>query len=165
MHQLWQKEELSHYFWVKFQSNLRCFMKNLHDWQEFYTTAGRSGRAKYQLCIFQNQHLRVLLHLDMHIGPNAAQVVENGCTMGASELSPPQFNVMGRPGCWAGKKFATGTFSRKKYWPEDGNFSMGWPSIGKLLTRSIWASSRLLSEHYKSWGWLARRKAYVLIVV
>ena len=51
MHQLWQKEELSHYFWVKFKSNLRCFVKNLHDWQEFYTTAGRSGRAKYQLCV------------------------------------------------------------------------------------------------------------------
>ena len=49
MHQLWQKQELSHYFWVKLQSNLRCFLKNLHDWQEFYTTAGHTGRAKYQL--------------------------------------------------------------------------------------------------------------------
>ena len=54
MHQLWQKQKLSHYFWVKFQSNLRCFLKNLHDWQKFYTTAGRTGRAKYQLWKYKN---------------------------------------------------------------------------------------------------------------
>ena len=35
---------------VKFLRCLRCFLKNLHGWQEFYTTAGRTGRAKYQLC-------------------------------------------------------------------------------------------------------------------
>ena len=26
------------------------FFENLHSWQEFYTTTGRTGRAKYQLC-------------------------------------------------------------------------------------------------------------------
>ena len=30
---------------------LHCFLKNLHSWQEFYMTAGRTGRAKYQLCM------------------------------------------------------------------------------------------------------------------
>ena len=27
------------------------FVKKFHDWQEFYTTAGDTGRAKYQLWI------------------------------------------------------------------------------------------------------------------
>ena len=40
------KEPLS-CFQVKFQRSSRSFLKNLHGWQEFYTTA---GRAKYQLC-------------------------------------------------------------------------------------------------------------------
>ena len=35
---------------VNFQRSSRCFLTNLHGWQEFYTTAGRTGRAKYQLC-------------------------------------------------------------------------------------------------------------------
>ena len=30
--------------------NFLIFSENLHSWQEFYTTAGRTGRAKYQLC-------------------------------------------------------------------------------------------------------------------
>ena len=29
-------------------------MKNLPDWQKIYTTAGRTGRAKYQLCTSTN---------------------------------------------------------------------------------------------------------------
>ena len=29
---------------------LGCFLTNLPEWQEFHTTAGRTGRAKYQLC-------------------------------------------------------------------------------------------------------------------
>ena len=33
--------------------SLRCFLKNLHSRHEFYTTAGRTGRAKYQLCFNQ----------------------------------------------------------------------------------------------------------------
>ena len=44
------KEPLS-CFGVKFQRSSRSFLKNLHGWQEFYTTAGRTGRAKYQLCL------------------------------------------------------------------------------------------------------------------
>ena len=63
MHQLWQKQELSHYFWVKLQSNLRCFLKNLHDWQEFYTTAGHTGRAKYQLWMEAPLWLRLIYAL------------------------------------------------------------------------------------------------------
>ena len=27
------------------------FMKNLHSWNYFYTTAGRDGRDKFQVCI------------------------------------------------------------------------------------------------------------------
>ena len=37
---------------VNFQRSSRCFLTNLHGWQEFYTTAGRTGRAKYQLCFY-----------------------------------------------------------------------------------------------------------------
>ena len=45
MHQLWLNQELWPYFGVKLLYILRCFLTNLPDWQEFYTTA---GRAKYQ---------------------------------------------------------------------------------------------------------------------
>ena len=41
------------FFLVKLLISLRCFLENLHHWQEFYTTAGRTGRAKYQLCYSQ----------------------------------------------------------------------------------------------------------------
>ena len=37
------------FFLVKLLRSWGCFLKNLHEWQEFYTTAGRTGRAKYQL--------------------------------------------------------------------------------------------------------------------
>ena len=33
----------------------RCFLTNLHNWQEFYTTA---GRAKYQLYLFVWEEVR-----------------------------------------------------------------------------------------------------------
>ena len=36
-------------FWVTFKINWCCFLKNLRSSQDFYTTTGRSGRAKYQL--------------------------------------------------------------------------------------------------------------------
>ena len=49
MHQLWLKQEPWTFFLVKLLISLRCFLENLHHWQEFYTTAGRTGRAKYQL--------------------------------------------------------------------------------------------------------------------
>ena len=49
MHQLWLNQELWPYFGVKLLCILRCFLTNLPDWQEFYTTAGRTGHAKYQL--------------------------------------------------------------------------------------------------------------------
>ena len=31
-----------------------AFLTNLHSWQEFYTTAGRGGRDKFQLCLSVN---------------------------------------------------------------------------------------------------------------
>ena len=34
----------------KIRRFLCCFPKKLRSWQDFYATAGRSGRAKYQLC-------------------------------------------------------------------------------------------------------------------
>ena len=43
------KTRTMNFFLVKLLSSLRCFLKNLHHKQEFYTTAGRTGRAKYQL--------------------------------------------------------------------------------------------------------------------
>ena len=49
MHQLWLNQEPWTFFLVKLLNSLRCFLENLHHWQEFYTTAGRTGRAKYQL--------------------------------------------------------------------------------------------------------------------
>ena len=39
------------FFPLRLLRSLRCFLKNLHDWQKFYTTAGRTGRAKYQLWV------------------------------------------------------------------------------------------------------------------
>ena len=42
------KTRTMNFFQVKLLRSLRCFLKNLHHWQEFYTTAGRTGRAKYQ---------------------------------------------------------------------------------------------------------------------
>ena len=44
------KTRTMNFFQVKLLRSLRCFLKNLHHKQEFYTTAGRTGRAKYQLC-------------------------------------------------------------------------------------------------------------------
>ena len=41
--------ELSPNLWVRLKSFLRYFPRNLRSWQDFYATAGRSGRAKYQL--------------------------------------------------------------------------------------------------------------------
>ena len=35
---------------VKWVRNCVVFSKNLHSWQKFYTTAGRDGRNKFQLC-------------------------------------------------------------------------------------------------------------------
>ena len=37
------------FFPLRLLRSLRCFLKNLHEWQKFYTTAGRTGHAKYQL--------------------------------------------------------------------------------------------------------------------
>ena len=37
--------------WVKVKGFLRHFPRNLRSRQDFYATAGRSGRAKYQLCV------------------------------------------------------------------------------------------------------------------
>ena len=34
------------------------FWKNLHSWHKFYMTAGRDGRDKSQLCVFQRLSLR-----------------------------------------------------------------------------------------------------------
>ena len=39
-----------HYLGLKLYSILRCFSRNLRSWQKNYATAGRTGRAKYQLC-------------------------------------------------------------------------------------------------------------------
>ena len=36
---------------VKWVRNCVVFWKNLHSWQKFYTTAGRDGRDKCQVCI------------------------------------------------------------------------------------------------------------------
>ena len=35
---------------AKYVSNCVVFWKNLHSWQNFYTTAGRDGRDKFHLC-------------------------------------------------------------------------------------------------------------------
>ena len=35
------------------------FSENLHSWQDFYTTTGRTGRAKYQLCLKINAICKV----------------------------------------------------------------------------------------------------------
>ena len=29
---------------------MRCFLEKLHSWKKFYTTAGRDGRDKFQVC-------------------------------------------------------------------------------------------------------------------
>ena len=39
--------KLAKYIW-----NCVVFWKNLHSWQKFYTTAGRDGRDKFQVCSF-----------------------------------------------------------------------------------------------------------------
>ena len=36
---------------VKYVRNYVVFWKNLHSWQKFYTTAGRGGRDKFQVCV------------------------------------------------------------------------------------------------------------------
>ena len=35
---------------AKYVRNCVVFWKNLHSWQKFYTTAGRNGRDKFQVC-------------------------------------------------------------------------------------------------------------------
>ena len=35
---------------AKYVRNCVVFWKNLHSWQNFYTTAGRDGRDKFQVC-------------------------------------------------------------------------------------------------------------------
>ena len=35
---------------AKYVRNYVVFWKNLHSWQNFYTTAGRDGRDKFQVC-------------------------------------------------------------------------------------------------------------------
>ena len=37
---------------VKCVRNYVVFWKNLHSWQKFYTTAGRGGRDKFQVCMW-----------------------------------------------------------------------------------------------------------------
>ena len=54
---MFTKSRTNTLFLGKFQRSLHCFLKNLHGWQEFYTTAGRTGRAKYQLCAQKAQNL------------------------------------------------------------------------------------------------------------
>ena len=41
---------LAVYKLAKYVRNCVVFWKNLHSWQKFYTTAGRDGRDKSQLC-------------------------------------------------------------------------------------------------------------------
>ena len=36
---------------AKYVRSCVVFWKNLHSWQKFYTTAGRGGRDKFQVCI------------------------------------------------------------------------------------------------------------------
>ena len=36
---------------VKYVRNYVVFWKNLHSWQKIYTTAGRGGRDKFQVCL------------------------------------------------------------------------------------------------------------------
>ena len=100
MHQLWQKQELSHYFWVKLQSNLRCFLKNLHNWQEFYTTAGHTGRAKYQLwkhkeCSYWKYIFYVVcVYLIFSAAPTTRTGLLNSCfTPRATTESPQSVNT------------------------------------------------------------------------
>ena len=37
---------------AKYVRNCVVFWKNLHSWQKFYTTAGRDGRDKFQVCVW-----------------------------------------------------------------------------------------------------------------
>ena len=36
---------------AKYVRNYVVFWKNLHSWQNFYATAGRDGRDKFQVCV------------------------------------------------------------------------------------------------------------------
>ena len=58
------------------------FSENLHSWQEFYTTTGRTGRAKYQLCSAEatvsQQLLRIATKLSMTSDPPTLQWILNG---------------------------------------------------------------------------------------
>ena len=42
---------------AKYVRNCVVFWKNLHSWQKFYTTAGRDGRDKFQVWLYQNSFL------------------------------------------------------------------------------------------------------------
>ena len=39
------------YFYAYHARNHVVFWENLHSWQKFYTTAGRDGHDKYQVCV------------------------------------------------------------------------------------------------------------------
>ena len=53
MHQMWCEQDLKKcdLSFEYIAEQFLMFSENLHSWQEFYTITGRTGRAKYQLCL------------------------------------------------------------------------------------------------------------------
>ena len=67
---------------AKYVRNYVVFWKNLHSWQNFYTTAGRDGRDKFQVCIL------VALVTNMRYGCNATLLWKQG--WGEQDRPPEQ---------------------------------------------------------------------------
>ena len=42
---------------AKYVRNCVVFWENLHSWQKFYTTTGRDGRDKFQVCYHYHRHM------------------------------------------------------------------------------------------------------------
>ena len=57
---------------VKWVRNCVVFWKNSHSWQKFYTTAGRDGRDKFQVCLYLLS-LWIYWHLKFTQGPTFFQ--------------------------------------------------------------------------------------------
>ena len=47
------------YFSAKYAKKCVVFLKTLHSWQEFYTTAGRGGRNKFQVWMIEDPNFPV----------------------------------------------------------------------------------------------------------
>ena len=72
IYQLSVKYESLPNFGVELKDFLRCFPIYLRSWQDFYATAGRSGRAKYQLCLREHfsSHSPVFVRIKVRVRVN-----------------------------------------------------------------------------------------------